>query len=300
MFTLRLRIGYFVGLTLLCIGLVTTYPKTSLAQTFSESGSVGLKGVVPGNAPSVAPQITIPSSGTTSRNNPITVSGLCSEDLLVKIFKNGVFGGSVQCQSGSFSMSVDLFEGTNDLIAKQYDLLDQESPPSSTVSVTYTSANPSSTASEQVSLTSNFAKRGANPRELLSWPIIISGGQGPYAVTVEWGDGEDSILSIVSPGEFDIEHTYSNPGVYTIVVKAVDVNGKTAYLQLVAIGNGALEQAGVAGAVSDGASPTKTRILWQPAAIMIPFIISTFWLGKRYAIHRLKRKIEAGERPFSY
>jgi hypothetical protein len=89
-------------------------------------------------------------------------------------------------------------------------------------------------------------------------------------------------------------------------VKAVDSTGKTALIQVVAISNGALSQVGTSTTKSGGATTadakttTSTRILWQPAAIMIPFIISTFWLGKRYAIYRLKRKIEAGERPFNY
>jgi hypothetical protein len=202
-------------------------------------------------------------------------------------------------------MSTDLFNGRNDLIAKQYDLLDQESPASGIVSVTYTDNAPNSTAAERVTLTTNFAKRGADPGEKLLWPFAVSGGQGPYAVTVEWGDGETSLYSFAAPGEFTIDHSYKNPGSYTVVVKAVDVEGRTAYLQVVAISNGELSQEGVNGAGAnddtDSASTTPTtRILWQPAAIMIPFIVSTFWLGKRYAVYRIRKKIEAGERPFSY
>ena len=76
------------------------------------------------------------------------------------------------------------------------------------------------------------------------------------------------------------------------------------------IGNGPLSQEGVS-STGGGTSTsedetaaanakTTTRILWQPAAIMIPFILSTFWLGKRYAVYRIRKKIEQGERPFSY
>jgi len=274
------------------------------AQPASEVGSVGLQGTVSAPPPALAPLISIPGPGASFSNLPVSVSGICDSDLLVKVFKNGVFAGAAQCQNGSFSMSMDLFSGRNDLVAKQYDLLDQESPPSPTVSVTYNDSTPNATATERVTLATNFAKRGTNPGQKLIWPFSISGGSGPYAVTVEWGDGEDSVYSIPFPGEFNIEHTYKNPGAYTVVVKAVDVNGRIAYLQVVAIGNGPLSQDGVAGTASgtggDDESVTRTRILWQPAAIMIPFIISTFWLGKRYAIYRIRKKIEQGERPFSY
>lgn len=282
-------------------------PSRAYSQSITSSGSVGIQGTVTSPPPALAPIISIPTDGSSYTELPVTVGGICDADLLVKVFKNGVFAGSAQCQSGSFSMSMDLFNGRNDLIAKQYDLLDQESPPSSTVSVTYNDNEPTSTNADRVTLTTNFAKRGANPAEKLLWPIAVSGGTSPYAVTVEWGDGDSSIYSIVAPGEFTIDHIYKNPGSYTVVVKAVDVNGRTAYLQLVAIGNGPLSQEGGSSGGSssssgddDASSEPKTRILWQPAAIMIPFIVSTFWLGKRYAVYRIRKKIEQGERPFSY
>lgn len=278
---------------------------TTRAQQASDAGSVGVQGTVSAPPPTLAPLISIPGSGASFSSLPLTVSGICDSDLLVKVFKNGVFAGAAQCQNGSFSMSMDLFSGRNDLIARQYDLLDQESPPSPTISVTFNDATPNTTATERVTLATNFAKRGSNPGQKLIWPFSISGGSGPYAVTVEWGDGEDGVYSIPFPGEFNIEHTYKNPGAYTVVVKAVDVNGRIAFLQVVAIGNGPLSQDGVAGTASgvndDGdESVTRTRILWEPTAIMIPFIILTFWLGKRYAVYRIRKKIEQGERPFSY
>lgn len=280
-------------------------PSVVSAQTATETGSVGVSGVVSAPPPSRSPIISIPNSGATISLIPTSVRGICDADLLVKLFKNGVFSGSTQCQNGSFSLSTDLFNGRNDLTVRQYDLLDQESPASAIVSVLYSDNLPNSTAADRVTLTTNFAKKGSNPNEKLIWPFAISGGSGPYAVTVEWGDGENSLYSLAVPGEFSIDHTFKNPGSYTVVVKAVDVNGRTALLQVVAISNGPLSQGGVnAGSADAGDSgtsgSTKTRILWQPAAIMIPFIISTFWLGKRYAIHRLRKKIEAGERPFSY
>lgn len=295
------------------VALYGFLPSIVLAQTASESDSVGVSGVVSAPAPANAPIISIPNTGSSYSSIPITVSGICDSDLLVKIFKNGVFSGSAQCQNGSFSLSTDLFSGRNDLVARQYDLLDQESPQSAVVSVLYSDNAENATQLDRITLTTNFAKKGANPGEELVWPFAVSGGSGPYAITAEWGDGETSLYSVAVPGEFQITHTYKNPGSYTVIVKAVDVNGRTALMQVVAIANGSLDQtdangnpitsSGSSSSSSDGSgsgTTPKTRILWQPAAIMIPFIISTFWLGKRYAIHRLRKKIEAGERPFSY
>ena len=102
------------------------------------------------------------------------------------------------------------------------------------------------------------------------------------------------------PGTFDIQHVYDAPGVYNIIIKATDQNGGVAYLQLVGVANGALgqDEGGAAATTGGGGQTTQTRILWQPAAILLPFIVATFWLGKRHELHTLKRKIENGDRPF--
>jgi hypothetical protein len=92
---------------------------------------------------------------------------------------------------------------------------------------------------------------------------------------------------------------YSTPGVYNIIVKATDRNGATAYLQLVGVANGPLSQdvpgEGDAGQDDGG---KRTVILWQPALIMFPLLISSFWLGRKYELQYIKKKIARGERPF--
>ena len=264
-----------------------------------ESGSVGVEGRISAPPPEVGARISVPTNGQTFNSLPVRVSGICPNGLLVKLFKNNVFGGSVQCENGSFSMQIDLFNGENQLIARVYDELDQAGPDSNRVTVTFD--DPNSGADNRVTLSSNFAKRGATPGTALKWPIILSGGIGPYAVSIDWGDGKESTLMTREfPGTFDIEHVYDNPGIYNIIVKAVDDNGGTAYLQLVGVGNGPLSQEGLdSGEGGDDATVTqRTRILWQPAAIFIPFLFSTFWLGKKYQMKVLQRRIEKGERPF--
>lgn len=265
-----------------------------------ESGSVGVEGRISAPPPSTGATIAIPGNGQNFTDLPITVSGICPGNVLVKLFKNNVFAGSVQCVNGSYSIIIDLFSGQNELIARVYDELDQAGPDSNIVTVNYN--DPRQGTQTRVSLTSNFAKRGANPGQTLNWPIILSGGTGPYAVSIDWGDGTaQQLLSQQFAGSFDIEHVYDSPGVYNIIVKAVDANGGTAFLQLVGIANGPLSQdsGGVDGdnsVNSTGDQPVK--VLWQPAAIFIPFIVATFWLGRKYQLKSIKTRIARGERPF--
>ncbi|MDZ7786017.1 MAG: PKD domain-containing protein [Candidatus Saccharibacteria bacterium] len=281
---------------LVCLLLVVFMAGVVGAQ--QEEGSIGLEGQVSAPPPENGATITVPSNGASFSDLPVTVQGVCPDGLLVKVFKNNVFAGSVQCEGGSYSIVIDLFGGQNELVARVFDDLDQPGPDSNIVTVTYD--DPRAGAQDRVTLTSNFAKRGANPGQTLDWPIILSGGSSPYAISIDWGDGsEQQLLTREFAGTFDISHAYENPGVYNVIVKAVDANEGTAFLQLVAIANGPLSQEdGGDGAAGSGDGEQEARILWQPAAILIPFIIFTFWLGKKYQLKVIKQRIARGERPF--
>lgn len=264
-----------------------------------QDGAVGMQGRISAPPPTTAATISIPRNGQTFTELPITVSGICPTGLLIKVFKNEVFAGSTMCENGSYSITIDLFNGENQIITRVYDELDQAGPDSNPVTVTFNANRPG--VGSRVSLTTNYAKRGANPKQTLTWPIILSGGEGPYAVSVDWGDGSSPDLqSRPYPGEVEIKHVYDAPGVYNIVVKASDNNGNVAYLQLVGMVNGPLSQE--AGDI-DKASDTTTektviRILWQPAAVLVPLLIMAFWLGKKHQLKVLRQRIERGERPF--
>ncbi len=84
----------------------------------TKSGSVGLQATISAPAPTQAAVISLPRQGESFTQLPVTVSGLCPGNVLVKLFKNNVFAGSVQCKNGSFSLITDLFNGDNELIAR--------------------------------------------------------------------------------------------------------------------------------------------------------------------------------------
>jgi len=265
-----------------------------------QSGSVGLTGQISAPPPSQGATISFPTSGQNFGELPVIVRGICPDGLLVKLFKNNVFAGSVQCENGNFSLQTDLFVGTNELVARVFDDLDQPGPDSNTVSVTFSDTRPG--AGPRVSLTTNYAKRGANPTQKLVWPIQLTGGAGPYAFSVDWGDGkEPDLFTWPFPGTIDLEHVYDEPGVFNVIVKVVDNNGTAAFLQLVGVANGPLSQEDNAGVDenTEGFVTTKTKIIWWPAALIVPFAITTFWLGRRHMVHNLKKRIERGEHPFA-
>ncbi len=259
-----------------------------------QQGSTGIQGTIPTPPPEHAATIVTPTSGSSFKQNPIVVNGLCDTGLLVKMFANNVFVGSALCINGSYNVQVDLFEGRNDLIARVFDALDQPGPDSNIVTVTYNNTQFSSSGLQLLSLSSLYARRGANPGAELHWPIIITGGIGPYAVSVDWGDGKPvSLQSEEFAGTVDIKHIYDTAGTYVIIVKATDKNGQSAFLQLVGQANGAVTQGSEK--ADSGLTATATAVIWIPAAISIPLIMSTFWLGRRYEITALRKRLERPE-----
>ena len=290
----RLILGMLALLTLFSAtpGLAAAPPATN-----PQNGAIGLSGRISSAPPSTAPSITNPSSGTTFTTLPITVAGLCTSNLLVEIFKNGVFAGSVVCSTGSYSLSIDLFGSQNVLVARQYDALDQASPDSNQVTVTFN--DQVATTTNRITLLSNYAVRGTDANTPLSWPLTISGGTAPYAVSVDWGDKTSAdVISRPVAGDFTITHTYTNAGSYNITVKASDANNVSAFLQLVGIGNGPVAISSSASNSANSTSKPTTKVVTWPIIVLLGLSLGSFWLGGRHRVQIIRRKIRSGQRPF--
>ena len=292
--TFRKRSGLILGAVLLCCTLLPVVPAAAQSSQNPQSGSAGLEGTVQTPPPKDAPTIITPRDGSSFSAMPITVAGGCTSDLLIKVFANNVFVGSTMCVNGSYSLQVDLFDGRNDIVARIFDSLDQPGPDSNIVIVTYNNNQFSALNAPQLTLTSPYARRGVNPGEQLTWPIVINGGTAPYAASVDWGDGKGATLySQPLAGAFNIEHVYDNSGVYTIVIKATDKNGQTAFLQLVGQANGAIGKTDAKGNNNFAVlATTQTKVSWLPVIIAAILMLFAFWLGRRYELTELRKHLE--------
>lgn len=281
---------------LCCVAISAVLPATARAlipPPGPSSGSVGLEGTISSAAPKQGATISSPGNGASFSAVPITVNGLCPAGLLVKLFSNNVFVGSVECSNGSYSLPIDLFSGQNELVARVYDALDQAGPDSNNVTVKYSDTNFIQFGTS-VSLTSIYAKKGANPGDVLEWPIILTGGTAPYALSVDWGDSSPTDLqSEAFAGTITIKHTYKSTGVYKIIIKATDKNGSTAFLQVVGVANGKISQAG-AGSTNTNTKTSQTRviIIWWPMLVLLPLIGLAFWAGQRNELYVLRKQLE--------
>src|SRR5690606_15714392 len=89
---------------LLLVGVALAIYTAAAARPGPAAGSIGLGGVMPGEPPTTAAVINVPTNGQSFTEAPVTVSGTCPAGVLVQIFKNDIFAGSTPCLSdGTFS-----------------------------------------------------------------------------------------------------------------------------------------------------------------------------------------------------
>ena len=283
------------GLSLMIVSLLvvssTTRAITPLPTPDAKPGGFGLEATKTQAPPTMGATITTPANGTSFSTSPITVNGLCPQGLLVQVYNNGVMVGSVMCENGSFSVEVSLFAGTNELKAIVYDDLEQAGPESNIATVTYTDTN-FTRFGELITLTSNYGRRSAANNPQLEWPLQLSGGTGPYAFSIDWGDGTElQLLSQSLSGLVSIAHIYKKAGIYQVNVKVTDTNGVSAFLQVIAVSSGEADQT-AATAEDDGAAKQgKPVVLWAPTVVLLLLLLPTYWLGRRSQMVTIRRKM---------
>ena len=264
----------------------------SAATLGPDAGSVALNGVMPEPPPTVGATIDSPTGQQHFNTTPVTVSGSCPANTLVEIYKNDIFAGSTACSSnGRYEINVDLLTGQDALVAKVFDVLNQQGPDSKTVTVFYDALPPQAGALASLNfggspllLNTDAVFRGVFPNQSMSIPVTILGGTPPYALNIQWGDTKNTVVSRSDNLTFNVQHTYTRAGTNQISMQATDAQGRVAFLTVAAIVNGQP-------AVAPTASTTKVAmnkflVLWPLYTSAVGIAIS-FWLGERREKHIL-------------
>lgn len=295
-YSVQLALPILIGACLLTL-FASSHRAAAITQLPIPSpipGSYGLEATKTKAPPTESATITTPGNGASFTSSPITVNGICPKGLLVQILNNGVLVGAVLCTTGSFSIQVSLFAGTNELTARVYDDLEQEGPVSNTATVTYTDLRLTSFGA-LVTLTSSYGRRSAPAGSALSWPLQLSGGAGPYAFSIDWGDGsKPELKSQALPGVVAISHVYSKAGIYQVNIRVTDSNGVSAFLQVIAVASGKVDTTTSVAGNNDSSSKTPTtppQILWIPTALALVLLVPTYWLGRRSQLVSLHNKM---------
>lgn len=274
-------------------------------SNLSGSGSYELYAVVPAPVPSTAPTITSPTNGQVFTGSAqVSIQGQCANHTLVEIFKNQIMSGASTCAEGAYDISTDLFIGINSIVAQAFNADNESGPQSNPVTVKFLPPGVTlSGASEynvlgapvnQLYVTADIFYSGSQAGSSMSWPITITGGQAPYAVSIGWGDGNTDLFVQDTPGQFNISHTYDSPsgerGSYPITIKVTDQAGNQSYLQVMAIVSGKTKTSGIAGVVGNGYNTSGLlRVAWQLLGVLIVIVLS-FWIGERREARILRRQ----------
>lgn len=297
----------YIVTTLALIGSILFLYQSTVVEAASQTkqGDITVSGLVGGPPPSMAPTIDYPTNNTTFDVKHITVTGECIAGYVVKLFRNNVFVGSTICRNdGRYSLPIDLAINRNDLIARQYDSTNQASPESAQVTVYYiprspetilpggnpedqqrTGSEPVGIANFQLSINYDYTLQGIFAGQPFRLPVSFGGGTPPYAVSIEWGDSTSSLFSRQDASQFPTEHTYSEAGFKTVIVKVSDAKGDEAYLQFVILVNG-------------GASPVVERLLgdsrlvelWPVVALVGSIVGVALGIWGTLTVQRMKRK----------
>jgi hypothetical protein len=242
--------------------------------------------------------IISPVGGSHFSSIPISVSGTCPANAgYVEIFDNNVMRGIAICKTdSSFALLVDLFPGANSLTAHSFNFTDSEGPVSSPVNVIYDAPKPGPNTNP-LSLKTAFLYKGYHSGDQVEWPISLSGGSAPYAVSVDWGDGTSDLISRSQAGEFKIDHVYDSSGgnkdSYTIQVKATDTDGGAAFLQFFVIVTP--KSIAAAGNIFSKSPPTIDggwNWLWiaWPLYLVIILMALSYMLGEKEELIVLRKR----------
>jgi hypothetical protein len=279
--------------------LLNTFFTPVSAQT--ASGNVTINGVINSPPPSTAPTIEQPAPGAEFQEKSITVNGSCISGLIVKVYRNNFFAGSSVCVDGKYTLPIDLFAGENVLIARQFDIIGQSSPDSNQVAVIYTPAAPQlpntitpvtpqnsidtpELAQFQLIIDYDYTLQSIYANKPFYLPIKFAGGIGPYAVTIDWGDGASDVFSRSDTTSFTVEHTYAKAGYYTATIKVSDSKNDRAALQFVLLASGELDTSLINQIASETGSIIGDNPIAQTAiigSIIVVFATSAFAIGLR-------------------
>ena len=296
---------------LLCVGVAIG---GVTLHSFADSYTVRAKVSAP--LPTAAATIDTPADQTHTSSQQLNVSGSCPSDTYIKLDDNGITQGIALCDNATnmYAVTIGLTDGSNLLQARVFNITDDEGPLSAPITVWYNppvSAQPSGKTTPHPQTTASGSPASAAPSEPLliaendyhyqvyssgqsvSWSLSLRGGESPFKLAVDWGDGTSDTKQIANHDPFTLTHTYpASPDLVTYVVKLVstDARGTKAFFQTIASVKGASAErsitGGAAASVAGGGSANfKTGLqnwLWLiwPTYGVVTLMAASFWLGE--------------------
>lgn len=215
-------------------------------------------------APST-PTITWPKNGDTVQTATITVRGKAEPRALIELWNRGqLIGTTFADADGNWSITVTLHEYANMLQARAC-YGNSCSGFSQRVLVHYQSAG------SDFYITLTDYRFTASTHETIAFEALLHGGEAPYSLDIDWGDGASDEYTARHnsedySAEANLQHTYETAGNYRGFVTATSADGKKA-------------QASFTAQVFDEqeASTFPWPVLWLLLLFIILLIVFLLW-----------------------
>lgn len=182
----------------------------------------------------LAPLPLDPPTLKTSESSPTTrsstnVSGTCPVTVpavIIVIYNNGRQVGSTFCSTGgTYYLSLPLTIGHNKLQATVVNITHQVGSSSPVVDLVRhpITDNQIDNIFDLVSLEPFYIM---SPDGHVKWRGEIIGGQAPYEITIDWGDGVKDTAHVGQASVIEYSHVYKSPHSYSVRITAKDSDGQ--------------------------------------------------------------------------
>lgn len=199
-----------------------------------------ISATVPASIPEGAPVITSPVDGSTTTNSSVTIIGTCppsNQPVIIAVYDKDAFIGSTQCSSeGTFSLQVTLSPGLHELRAVIISATGDVGSSSDSIAITRAAdtINESSLSisDQNTGLRDVVRLHLKDPYIVLDYQgnttlsLQVLGGESPYSLHIEWGDGSSDTYRIADSSDQHFAHKYQILGTYGVVVTATDATGE--------------------------------------------------------------------------
>lgn len=304
------------------IALVICVSSVFAGHTYADQYDVNA--VVPYDPPTQASVIQQPTAGEVHETQQ-TISGTCQQaapypDFVVSIWRSGFSLGSTTCDQGRFSIPVVLRLGQNTLIARTITVTGDYGPDSDPLLLTLTAPivaqplPPSAPQPTSDTERNNAINQGGlsglvvttekpfglmNEGNSATIAVVVSGGERPYMLRLNWGDGTIESYSLAGPGTYTYSHKFQYKRAYPVLVQVRDSLGayvEYRYSVVSDVGSGT-SGGGMTTGAKDHSSSWWTNLWYIILVLLVLFILLTvYWLGWHRAERQYERYFERASR----
>lgn len=278
------------GIGVLVLAVISLAAEQVVPYAGAQSATVNVSGCVP-EPTEVTPAITSPASGLTTNQATVTLKGTATPNLDITVIRNGLAAGTTLANgNGQWSIQITLLPGLNTLSAKHC-------LSSAPITVTYTPppaplSQPGRGAlREQQASNVEGVDQAVPPAPASSFFLIpeaglvtteqnddvilaftIVGGEPPYRIVADRGDGAVTEQLAEAAGQMSIRHRYTKRGTYLVLVTVNDRAGRQAVVSFVVRVKAAYTQV-----ESRLARPTRTLPFVILLELLLALATFSFW-----------------------